>query len=111
MDHVDGEPGTLRLLLVEDSDDDTELLVREVRRAGYELEWLRVQTADELQRALAERAWDLVISDYSLPRLDAPAALRMVQATGSTSRSSSSPGPSAKKLPSRRSKPAPTTSS
>ncbi|MCZ7646030.1 MAG: response regulator [Planctomycetota bacterium] len=71
-----GKP--LRLVIVEDNDADVELLLRELRRGGFELTHKRVQTADELHAALNE-ACDLVISDYSMPSFGAPAALEVVR--------------------------------
>lgn len=73
---------TLRLLLVEDSDDDEALLLRELRRSGFTPAFRRVETAPALTAALAEQAWDVVLCDYTLPMLDAPTALRLVQASG-----------------------------
>ena len=57
---------TLRLLLVEDSEDDCELLRRELRRGGYALELERVWTPERFATAL-DRAWDLLISDWTMP--------------------------------------------
>ena len=71
----------LRLLLVEDSPDDAELLVRELRRAGYEITSERVESAPELKAALARGPWDLVIADHNLPSFSAPEALTLVQET------------------------------
>jgi DNA-binding NtrC family response regulator len=72
----------LRVLIVEDSAADTELVVREVERGGYRVDYEQVETADALQRALKESTWDVVISDYDLPRFSGPAALATLQATG-----------------------------
>lgn len=72
---------TLRVLVVEDSVDDAELLVRMLRRAGYDLVWERVDSAAALQRALAEAAWDIVIADYSLPGFNALGALEILKAS------------------------------
>jgi response regulator RpfG family c-di-GMP phosphodiesterase len=72
----------LKLLLIEDSDDDASLLLRELNRAGYEVDFERVETAEELQSALSHQSWDLVICDYSLPKLNAPRALSILQAGG-----------------------------
>jgi signal transduction histidine kinase len=72
----------LRLLLVEDSEDDEALLLRELRRAGFAPAFRRVETAPALAAALAEQAWDVVLCDYTLPVLDAPTALRLVHASG-----------------------------
>ena len=72
----------LRLLIVEDSVADTELLVRELERGGYRVVSERVQTATAFQEALARSTWDVVVSDYDLPRFSGPAALEILQATG-----------------------------
>ncbi len=69
----------LRVLLVEDSDDDAELVVRALQRSGYEVESERVQTREDMALALDRRAWDAVVSDYSMPVFDAPGALRVVR--------------------------------
>jgi response regulator RpfG family c-di-GMP phosphodiesterase/putative methionine-R-sulfoxide reductase with GAF domain len=72
----------LKLLLIEDSEDDASLLLRELQRAGYQVEFERVETADEVQSALSHQNWDLIICDYSLPKLNAPRALSLLQAGG-----------------------------
>lgn len=72
----------LRVLLIEDSEDDAALLVRELKRAGFKPNALRVETAEALLGALADGPWDLVLCDYTLPRLDAPRALEIVKASG-----------------------------
>ncbi len=68
----------VRVLLVEDSDEDAELVTRELRRA-FQLELERVQTAEDMSAALDAKSWDIVISDYSMPRFSGPAALAMLQ--------------------------------
>jgi signal transduction histidine kinase len=72
----------LRALLVEDSPDDAELLIRELRRGGYSPDWLRVQTRDEFRAALLKQTWDIVLSDYSLPSFNAPEAFAVLRETG-----------------------------
>ena len=72
----------LRLLMVEDSESDARLLLRHLERGGFAPEWERVETADAMQTALARQPWDLILADYSMPRFDAPAALRTLQASG-----------------------------
>ncbi|MBD2353100.1 PAS domain S-box protein [Tolypothrix sp. FACHB-123] len=69
----------LRVLIVEDSEDDTLLLVRELRRAGYNLHYVRVDTADGMEAALNQELWDIVIADYSLPAFSGLDALKVVQ--------------------------------
>src|SRR5712692_8706213 len=72
----------LRVLLVEDSEYDAALLLLELRRGGYDPECERVETVEEMKAALARQPWDLVISDYSLPRFSAPAAFARLQESG-----------------------------
>ena len=71
----------LRALIVEDSERDTELLVLELRRGGYEVSFARVQTAESMQASLQED-WDVVLSDYTMPRFSALAALEVLRQTG-----------------------------
>jgi len=73
----------LRVLLIEDYEEDALLLERHLARAGYAVEARRVETADELRSALAdETPWDLVIADYTLPSFGARDALRIIQDSG-----------------------------
>ena len=65
----------LRVLIIEDSEEDTQLLLRELRRGGYDVEAQRVETAEAMQSALMQSTWDLILSDYSLPKFSAPQAL------------------------------------
>jgi PAS domain S-box-containing protein len=71
----------LRVLLIEDSDFDATLLLRMLRKGGYELQSERVETREQLKEALKER-WDLIIADYNLPQFSAPDALEVVKSTG-----------------------------
>src|SRR5438045_2580411 len=57
----------LRVLVAEDSQNDAELMIRELRRGGYETAFERVDTPEALRKALQEREWDLVVSDYVMP--------------------------------------------
>ena len=72
----------LRILLIEDSESDAYLLLRELRKAEYDVESRRVETAESIKSALEEETWDVVICDYSLPHLDAPRALEVVKSSG-----------------------------
>jgi PAS domain S-box-containing protein len=72
----------LRVLLVEDSENDALLLLRELRRGGYEPLHERVQTPEEMEKALAGSEWDLVVSDYRLPSFGAPEALELFRESG-----------------------------
>jgi PAS domain S-box-containing protein len=72
----------LNLLLVEDSEDDAELVLLELRRGGYAADYLRVDIPEDMRAALAARKWDLVIADYVMPRFSGPAALKLLQESG-----------------------------
>ncbi len=71
----------LHLLLVEDSQDDALLLVRELRQGGYDVEYERVETAHDMEAALANHSWDLIICDYTMPSFSAPEALEVLKNT------------------------------
>ena len=73
---------TRRVLLVEDSADDAELVVRALRRDGRDLSYERVDTPEGMRAALANGSWDLVIADYSMPRFNGLAALKMLRESG-----------------------------
>jgi PAS domain S-box-containing protein len=65
-------------LVVEDSDDDYEILLREVRRGGYQVESTRVGSGVQLNVALAEKdRWDLLCTDWMLPGFGGLQALQM----------------------------------
>ncbi|MDD4890356.1 MAG: response regulator [Phycisphaerae bacterium] len=72
----------LRILIVEDSDDDAQLLLRQLKRDGYDVASRRVETEADMAKALDGQAWDLVLSDYVMPRFSAPTALRVLQDKG-----------------------------
>ena len=72
----------LRILIVEDSEADAELLLRELRRGGYAPEFERVETPEGLDAALARQSWDLVVSDYAMPRFNGLQALKLTQEKG-----------------------------
>jgi signal transduction histidine kinase len=74
--------GKLRVLLVEDSEDDAALVLAELKRAGYELLSERVYSAQALQDALSRREWDFVIADYSMPSFTGLEALKLVRRSG-----------------------------
>jgi diguanylate cyclase len=69
----------LRVLLIEDSDDDAELVVRELTRSGYAVTKARVETAHALAAALENDRWDLAIADFSMPQFSGTAALKIVR--------------------------------
>lgn len=72
----------LRVLLVEDTEDDAVLLERELRRSGFNPEITRVELAAQLHKALEHRDWDLIISDHNMPGFSSDVVLRAVQEIG-----------------------------
>jgi signal transduction histidine kinase len=72
----------LRVLQIEDLEDDALLIEHELRRGGWEPRCRRVDTAPAMREALAGASWDIVISDFGLPRFDAPSALSVLQEFG-----------------------------
>ncbi|HXE96340.1 MAG TPA: response regulator [Dongiaceae bacterium] len=73
---------SLRLLLIEDSEDDAMLLELELRNGGLDTDITRVETPEELESALEAKNWDAVIADYSLPAFTGIDALRIIRARG-----------------------------
>ncbi|MDQ1362608.1 MAG: hypothetical protein QG652_468 [Pseudomonadota bacterium] len=69
----------IRLLLVEDSEDDAELLLRELRKGGYQVTHQRVETSAGLETALAQQVWDIIITDHNLPGFNSQAVLASLQ--------------------------------
>jgi signal transduction histidine kinase len=72
-----GKP--LRLLIVEDSEEDANLLAHELRHGGFEVSARRVENPSALREALAEQEWDLVASDHVAGRLEGLQALAIVR--------------------------------
>src|SRR4051812_49747363 len=72
----------LKVLIVEDSEEDADLIVLELKRGGFEPVYRRVDNAEGMAKALTEKPWDLVLSDYSMPHFSVTEALNMLQATG-----------------------------
>ncbi len=73
---------SLRVLIVEDSEDDALLVIRELERGGYAATFERVETAAAMTAALEKQVWDVIIMDYNLPHFSAPAALKLLKETG-----------------------------
>ena len=68
----------LRVLLLEDSEDDAELILRTLRRGDYEPQHRRAESAEEMLAAL-EESWDLIISDHNMPSFSATAGLEILR--------------------------------
>ncbi|MBI3994958.1 MAG: EAL domain-containing protein [Nitrospirae bacterium] len=72
----------LRVLIVEDSEDDTAFLLRELRRGGYEPAYERVQTLEAMKAAMDRKPWDIIVSDYMMPQFSGLDALKLVREKG-----------------------------
>lgn len=73
---------SLRVLYVEDRDDDAVMVLRELRKAGFDVDYTRVETEEAMRDALKTGEWDLVVSDFSMPRFSGPQALEVLKETG-----------------------------
>ncbi len=73
---------SLAALIIEDSEDDAQLVVRLLKKAGYEVAYEQIETAAQMRAALEQGIWDIVISDHSLPQFDSLTALMLLQETG-----------------------------
>jgi signal transduction histidine kinase len=74
--------GSLRVLVVEDSEDDADLLQLALKRGGYEVYSERVDTPETMDTALKRGGWDIIISDYVMPRFSGLDALKLMQSHG-----------------------------
>jgi two-component system, cell cycle sensor histidine kinase and response regulator CckA len=72
----------LSVLIIEDSEDDALLILRELKRNGYDPVFARVETSEAMKDSLAKQAWDAIIADYSIPHFGAPAALTLLEEMG-----------------------------
>lgn len=69
----------LNVLIIEDSENDALLILRELRRGGYDPYHERVQTAEEMEASLKKQAWDIVLSDFTMPNFNGIHALKLLQ--------------------------------
>lgn len=72
----------IRVLIIEDSENDVKLLIRELQRGGYEVSHERVETAETMNRALDQQVWDIAFGDYSMPHFNGVAALKLLRERG-----------------------------
>ena len=72
----------LQVLTIEDSAEDAELSIEELRRGGYEPVYERVETADAMNAALDRQSWDIVLADYRMPHFNGVAALNLLRRRG-----------------------------
>jgi two-component system sensor histidine kinase/response regulator len=68
-----------KILIVDDSANDADLVVLALQRGGHEVKFERVDTPEAMLAALRQQSWDIVISDFSMPRFDGLAALELLK--------------------------------
>src|ERR1043166_8161914 len=73
---------SIRILIVEDLEDDAQLLLHELRRGGYEPVYRRIDTPAAMKEALDQGEWDIITADHSMPQFSSAVALKMVQERG-----------------------------
>ncbi|HOU52121.1 MAG: PAS domain S-box protein [Smithella sp.] len=66
---------TLRVLMIDDSEDDVLLIARELKKGGYHPVYERVDNAAAMKKALQDQPWDIILCDYQMPQFDAPSAI------------------------------------
>ncbi len=72
----------LRLLLVEDSEDDTQQLLQELKKGGFDPVFERVTTGSEMEMSLARQPWDIVVAEYQLPHFAGLEAYDLMRENG-----------------------------
>lgn len=88
---------SLRLLIVEDSENDALLAINELELAGFDVQWTRAGSMEEIAEALESSAWDLVIAKHSMPGFDSLDALKVVTDRGADNTVIVFPGPMGEK--------------
>lgn len=72
----------LNVLIVEDSNADAQLLLRELRQGGFEPVYERVDTREAMTAALDKQSWDIILADYVMPQFSGLAALELLKEKG-----------------------------
>ena len=72
----------LRVLMVEDSDGDVQLMIRTLKKAGYEPAYQQVETAESMRNALEKEPWDVILCDYQMPQFTGQDAIALLKETG-----------------------------
>jgi len=69
----------LRALMIDDSEDDVLLIIRELKRNGYNPAYERIETADAMKKSLEDAQWDIVLCDYKMPNFSGPSAISLLK--------------------------------
>jgi PAS domain S-box-containing protein len=69
----------LRVLMIEDSENDVLLIIRELKKGGYNPVYERIETAAAMKQALHDKEWDIILCDYKMPQFSAPSAMAIIK--------------------------------
>ena len=72
---------SIRVLIIEDSEDAALLIIRELKKDGYNPVYELVETAAAMKKALKEKQWDIILCDYNMPKFNAPSAIALLKET------------------------------
>lgn len=72
----------LKALIVEDNKYDAEMAIKDLKQHGFEVEFDIVETPEAMSKALDEKEWDIILTDYQMPRFTGPEAIKLLQGTG-----------------------------
>jgi len=72
---------SIRALIVEDSEDDTLLIIRELKKGGYNPEYERVETSAAMKKTLHDKQWDIILCDYKMPKFSGEKAIALLKET------------------------------
>jgi two-component system cell cycle sensor histidine kinase/response regulator CckA len=75
------KPQSLRVLMVEDSEDDVLLTIRELKKGGYDPVYERVETSAAMKKALKDKQWDIILCDYKMPKFSGEQAIALLKET------------------------------
>lgn len=81
MESIINNHKSLRVLIVEDSEDDLLLVIRELKKGGFSPVYERVDTAAAMRKALEEKQWDIILCDYKMPQFSGPSAIALLKET------------------------------
>jgi PAS domain S-box-containing protein len=72
----------LRILVIEDSEDDALLVLHQIKKGGYKVDYELVETAEKMKSSLEKKNWDIVLSDYAMPHFNGLEALKLLRNSG-----------------------------
>jgi PAS domain S-box-containing protein len=70
---------SLRVLIIDDSENDALLIIRELKKGGYSPVYERVETAASMEKSLKDEIWDIILCDYKMPKFNAPSAIALLK--------------------------------